>query len=157
MATNITKSTLMSTIWQNFYDRMEAEVTTVSITGVGTVTIQNYVSSFPEKKIDTKSDYPFLVVEPPTLSTESLTFGKETVKGNITIEIYTTQAESADKFLTQILDKIETYKGDLAGVGIQNLHVDSTDSDSAQRQQIKLHVRRVTFRFTWRYSKTRSY
>ncbi len=157
MATSVAKSTIVENIWKNFYDRIKAQVITTTITGSVTVTVQNYISSFPDQMLDTKSNYPILVINDPTIPTIPLTAGKTLVDGTIEVEIYTTQAESASKFMSQIIDSIETYKGDLAEVKLKNVDVLDTTQDSATRGQIKLHNRSVVFSFTYSYAKTEGF
>ena len=70
----ISKSTIIENIWKEFYDRLKAQVISVDITGGDTITVQNYVSSFPDQLLDSKDEYPILVVETPKISTESLKF-----------------------------------------------------------------------------------
>ena len=161
MASAVTKSTLVSSIWQNFRDRLYSDVggTSVTITGSTSITLTatKITSTFPDKFIDLKSSYPVLVVEPPVIDTEKFTLGKSQVNGTIAISLYTAQAESADKFADAILDSIETYKGEFADNGIHSINLRSLDSDSAQRESIKVHLRTFTFEFIVRYAKTGAY
>lgn len=157
MTTSISKASILENIWKNFYDRIKDQVTSTTITGSTTVTVQTYASSFPDKAIDTKSNYPILVVDSPSFSTEAFTMGKTQANGTINVEIYTAQAESADKLASDIFNAVETYKGDLAGVGIHNIEVQSIDQDSVQRQAIKVHLRRFVFSFVYRYDKTKAF
>ena len=157
VVTSVSKSTIIENIWKNFYDRVKAQVTSVSITGPSTITIQNYVSSFPDSLIDSKSNYPILVVNDPQVPTESFTSGKSRVDGTIEVEIYTTQNEAASKFLSKIIDSIETYKGSLAGVKLKNIEVGEISQDKAFRGKVKLHNRSVVFNFTYFYSKTEGF
>ena len=153
----IEKSTVIENIWQPFYDRIKDQVTSVTITGSVVVTVQNYVSSFPDQLIDSKSDYPILVVETPIINVEDFTSGKDKFEGTINVEIYTNQSESADKFLSQIIDSVETYKHTLRVDGLAMIKLDSTDSDMVSRPHIKVHMRRATFAFTSYYTKTGAY
>lgn len=155
--TEISKATIVENIWKNFFDRVKDQVTSVSITGLVTVTVQNYVSSFPDKLIDSKSDYPILVVETPSLGVESFTIGKDKVEGTISLSIYTNQGESADKFLSKIIDSIETYKHSLREAGLSLVKLDSTDTDMVKRDAIKVHMRQATFSFKFHYTKTGAY
>ena len=153
----VAKSTIVENIWKNFYDRVKSQVTTVSIAGPVTITVQNYVSSFPDQLIDSKSNYPILVVETPGLLVEPSTMKRDKFNATINIEIYTNQAESADKFLSKIIEAIETYKYDLRKVGISMLKLSGTGTDSTTRDKIKLHMRRATFEFKFYYTKTGAY
>lgn len=152
--TSVAKSTIIENIWKNFFDRVKDQVKTASITGSVTVTVQNYVSSFPDQLIDSKSDYPILVVNDPKVPSSTLTATKSRVDGTIEVEIYTTQAESASKFLSQIMNAISGYKKEFGGVGIRQVSVVDTNQDSATRGKIKLHNRSVVFSFTFFSTKT---
>jgi len=158
MTTNIDKSTLIENIWRNFFDRVKDQVTSVTITTEPyTVTIQGYHNTFSDELIDTKSNYPFIIVEDPKISTSQFTMTRTEADCNITIEVYTTQSESASKFFSKILDTIETYKDDLADVGISKIDIDMTDSDMFQRGTIKVHNRSVRFNFKYRYDRTKAH
>ena len=153
----ISKSTVIENTWKEFYDRIKDQVTTTTITGSTEVTIQNYVSSFPDQVIDTKSAYPIIVIETPKFSNVPFTIGKDKLDGTISIEIYTTQAEAADKLLSQVIEAIETYKHSLRGVGLTMVKLDSTDSDHVSRDKINIHTRTANFTFGFHYVKTGAY
>lgn len=155
----IVKSTLIENTWKEFYDRVKSQVTTTTITGSVVINIasNSYVSSFPDQLIDSKSDYPILVVETPTFSGDTFTIGRETLSGTINIEIYTNQAEAADKFLSQIIDSIETYKHSLRESGLSMVKLDGVASDHVSRDKINIHVRSASFKFDFRYLKTGAY
>ena len=155
--TSVEKSTAVENIWKEFFDRVKSQVTTVEITGSNTITVQNYVSSFPDQLIDSKTDYPILVVETPSLVGDSFTMTKDKIEGTISLSIYTNQGESADKFLSKIIDSIETYKYDLRGAGLSQVKLDSTDSDMVTRDAIKVHMRQSSFKFKFHYTKTGAY
>jgi len=156
MAGAVTKSELDSSIWQNFYDVLVNDVVGKSITDAhgNTHTLSRATNSFPDTQIDNKSTYPILVIESPDLSSESFTLDKEQINGTITIEIYSTSSEVASKFFNKILDSIETSKPEFSDNNIHNIKIDSTDSVHVQRNQIKVHVRSVTYSFVTRYTKT---
>lgn len=154
MVTSITKATIIPDVWKNFYDRIKADVTTVTITGDVVITVDNHISSFPDKLLDTKSNYPIIVIEDPNTPTENFTSSKTRIDGSIVIGVYTNQSESASKLLAKIIDSIETYKGDLSTVGIKDVKVEGINQDSVTRGEIKLHYRKVTFNFMVFYNKT---
>jgi hypothetical protein len=158
MTNVVNKATLIEDIWRNFFDRIKSQVTSVTITtDPFTVTVQGYHNTYSDEIIDSKSNYPFIIVEDPKLGTEQFTMTKTKVNGSILIEVYTTQAQSASKFQSSILEAIETYKGDFASVGIHNVELDSTDSDMFVRGAIKVHSRSVTIKFDCNYERTRAF
>jgi len=150
---SLSKSNVIQTVWEGFYDRL-SNVSSVSITGPVTVTIQTYTNSFPDKSLDEKGDYPILVVNSPNINWENFTFRKKQVNGKITVDIYTTQSESADKFTDAIIDSIETYRDDLKDYRITNVTLDSTDRDSSFRGSFKCHVASATFNFKYKFVET---
>jgi uncharacterized Zn finger protein len=153
----VSKSNIIENTWKEFYDRVKAQVLSTSITGSVTVTVQNYVSSFPDQLIDSKSEYPIIVVETPNFSGEVFTIGKDKLAGTIKIEIYATQAEAADKLFSQVIDSIETYKRELREAGLTMVKLDDTDSDHISRDKINIHTRMAQFKFSFQYVKTGAY
>ncbi len=156
---NIDISTSIETIWETFRDRLSSEVTSVTIDDKGVpnskiITIQSTWSTFPNQLIDTKSKYPILVVETPTITSQYHTAKRDELLGNITIDIYCTNAPSADKFMSQVYSAIETYKHTLSQAGIEQVHLESSDSDSAQRDGFMAHIRTLTFSFKAHFNKT---
>ena len=146
--TALTKSTVLKNAWTNVYDRMVSNVTSVTLTDSSTSTIQTYTNSFPDKKIDGKSNYPILVVNSPELSWEDFTLTKKQVNGTITIDVYTTKLESADLFLDAIIESIETYRNTLGNTyGMVWVNLESTDYDQFMRGKMKIHMRSCTFGF----------
>lgn len=157
---SVTKQTLVSSVWENFYDILNTKVVGTSITDAHSNihTLSRATNSFPDTAIDQKSTYPILIIHSPNFTTDTqFTLNKEESSGTIEIEIYTTSSEAADKFIDKIIDSVETSRGDLADVGLHKVVKASVDSDSIQREQIKLHVRSVTYSFVFRYVRTGSY
>lgn len=155
---SISKSTLISNIWRNFYDRIKDQVISVNISiSPGSQTIQTYASSYSDVDFSSKSNFPTLVVSSPKIPQEQFTFGKTQVNGMIDIEIYATNSQAADKFLDAINNAIETYKGNFASVGIKELELDDTDSDFIEHGNIKVHLRRSRFKFIYYFSRTRAF
>lgn len=153
----VSKSTIIENTWKEFYDRVKAQVTTTTITGSVVVNVQNYVSSFPDNEIDSKSAYPIIVINSPKFSGEVFTIGKDKLDGIIEIEVYTTQAEAADKLFSQVIDSIETYKHSFREAGLTMVKLDDTDSDHISRDKINIHTRMAQFKFSFQYVKTGAY
>lgn len=145
----LSKSTILQTIYGNIYDRLVDNVTSVSITGGVTITIQTYTNSFPAKSLDEKGDYPILVVEVPSLEWDTYTLTKKWANGTFTIDIYTTQSESADKFMDAIINSIEGYRDDLKAVQLHFVNLESIRQDAIQRAGFTLHLKSCTFGFKY--------
>jgi len=150
----LTKSTVVQAVFGNIYDRMVADVTSVTLSDATTSTIQTYTSSFPDKDFDTKSNYPICVIESPNLSWEPFTLTKKQVLGTFTVEIYTTKAESADLFLDAIMNSIETYRDTLGNTDKMTfVNLQSTDYFQHMRGKMKVHMRSCTFGFRFQFTK----
>jgi hypothetical protein len=154
----IAKSTLVSNIWENFYDRIKAQVTSVTLSiSPGSQTVQTYTSSYSDVNFSSKSNFPIIVINPPRVTQEQFTLGKTQVNGEIEIEAFATNSQAADKLLDAINNSIETYKGDFADVGLHMLELDDTDNEFIEHGNIKVHRRRARWRFVYRYSRTTAY
>ena len=154
----ITKSTLVSSIWSNFYDRIKDQVTSVDISiSPGSQTIQTYASSYSQVTFTSKSNFPILVINSPKIPQEQFTLGKTKVNGTIDIEVYATNSQAADKFLDAINNAIETYKGDFADLGLHQIELDDSNSDFVEQGDIKTHIRGSRFRFVYYFSRTTAY
>ena len=155
----ISKATLVSSIWNNFYNRIKDQVTSVtsSITGPNNSniwTIQTYASSYSDVDFKSSSNFPILVINSPKVPQEQFTFKKTNVNGTIDIEIYATNSQVVDKFLDAINNAIETYKHEFAGVGLTNLELDDTLDDFVEHGNIKVHIRTSRWRFNYKFERT---
>ena len=154
----ITKSTIKSAIWRNFYDRIKDQITSVTLSiSPGSQTIQTYASSFSDVDFSSKDNFPIILINTPKVPQEQFTFKKTQVNATIDIEVYCTNSQAADKFSDAINNAIETYKGDFADLGIHMLELDSTDDDFSENGNIKVHMRRSTFKFNYKFSRTGAY
>ncbi len=150
----VNKASIAANVWETIYDRMLSDVTSVTITGSVTKTIQTYASSFQDKQIDNKASYPILVIEPVNLDWTPHTLTKKYSNGQFILNIYTTSSEAADKFIDAMVDSIETYRDTLLGLGLEFVDLVGTDSDNVQRGGFKLHMRSCTFSFRYAFTKT---
>lgn len=150
----ISKATILKDVWETIRDRMSSDVTSVTTDASVVFTIQTYTSSFPDSRVDDKSSYPILIVNPVSINWEPHTFTKKHAIGSVTVDIYATNSEATDMFLDAIIDSLETYRTTLAGLGVEFFDLDSTDSDNVIRQAFKVHVRSVTFSFRFAFTKT---
>ena len=151
----LTKSTVLKNAWTNIYDRMVANVKTVTLTDTATSTVVTYTGSFPDKELDTKASYPILVVNPPEVLWDEFTLTRKEVTGNITIDIFTTKQESADSFLDAIINSIETYRDTLKDTYLMDwVNLEGTDYANNIRGKMKVHMRSCTFGFKFRFTKT---
>ena len=149
----ITKATLVSSVYENFYDVCD-NVTSVTLKDGSTSTIQTYTSAFPDKDVNSKSKYPILIINSPDIDWEHLTFTDEQVSGTIDIEIFTTKAEAADKFIDAINTEIESNRSNLRALGLQSVNLESMDKSEEFRGKIKVHVKSSTFSFEYLFTQS---
>jgi len=155
MSVNITKSTIVNTIFRNFYDRIKDQITSVTLSiSPGSQTIQTYASSYSDVDFSSKDNFPILVVNSPKIPQEQFTLGKTQVNGVIDIEVYCTNSQAADKFLDAINNAIETYKYEFASVGLKQLELEDTDNDFVEHGSIKVHIRLSRWRFLYYFNRT---
>jgi len=89
----INKATLSSNVWETFYDRILANVTSVTLSDSTTRTVKTVTGSFPDKAVDSDkptSDYPIIVINTPTISWDgppSFSLTKKKAMISINIEI----------------------------------------------------------------------
>ena len=140
----VTKSTLIENIYKNFYDLV------VAIPGFTTIVF----AEFPDASLTAEGSYPIVIIDFPEVDWKPFTFGKSVSDGTIGVTIYTTTAKDTDQFASDISDKIETSKATLAGVGLHDVQLDSTDKDFAPHGEIKVHFKTLTFRYKFYFTKT---
>lgn len=155
MVISITKATILKDTWETFYDRVNSQVTSVTIDSGPSFTIQTTTSSFPDKTIDDKDSYPIIVVNPTNITWDPFTFTKKWVNGTVEIEIYCTNSEAADMFLDAIVNTLETYRDTLYASNVYFVDLDSTDNESVPRGGFKVHIRRCVFSFRLAITKTK--
>lgn len=153
----ISKATLVPDIWRLFYDRIKNQVTTTTITGSIVVNVQTYDSNFSDRPFEDRTYYPTIVINTPSVPTDRFTSGYDKVDATIMLEVYTYQSESADRFIAQIQEAIETYRGTFADNGIRQVKFGDLQSDMALRGSIKVHVRRIPVHFKAYYTRTVAY
>ena len=157
MVVSISKASILKDTWETFYDRLNTDVTSVTIDSgpIFTIGSNGHTSSFPDNTIDNKESYPVMVINPVNTEWESFTFTKKWVNGSIELEIYVTNSEAADMFLDEMIESIETYRDTLWENKMYFVDLNSTDSESVMRNGFKVHVRRCVFSFRLAINKTK--
>jgi hypothetical protein len=149
---NLNTDTIVSNIWNNFYSLIDDNVNSVTIYGSGgpdtkTVIIQGVSSSFPDNILEDSSKYPLITIYTPTLDEVETTFRANETNATIEIEVLTTQAEAADKFLDLINKTIRDNEANLREVGIEELYLTDTVADQFTRGGAKIHSRKAVWGF----------
>lgn len=157
MMAALTKATVSQAVFENVYDRLLANVNSITLSDSTTSTIKTYTSAFPDSEIDDTSKYPILVVNSPDISWEDFTLSKKQVNGTFIVDIYTFKSESADRFIDAIINSLETYRKELRDYGMVFVNLDSTGYDQVMRGKVKIHIKSCTFSFKYIFTKTATY
>lgn len=138
----VSKSTVVENIFKEFYDLL--------------IAISNFdiYPAFPNKKIENKSTYPVMILDSPDISWANLTFSQGLVKGTIDLEIYTASAPTCDQYASDATNKIESSESVLYAAGLEEVRLDSTTKTIYQRGDINVHVKTLTWRFEYNFSRT---
>jgi hypothetical protein len=147
----ISKDTIKSDVWNIFKTLIKANATSVTIQGSGgantkTITCTKFSQSYPDTVFDTEGNYPMVIINSPEYTSTPTTFQDRELDVRMSFEVYTTQSESADKFIDLITSTIINNEDTLREDGIFEVEVDSTDSNHYDRNKISVHSRMVTFR-----------
>ena len=126
MVQTVATDTVVENIYKNFFDLVDA-ITNFS----GTV-----YPAFPDTDINSKGDYPIIVIGSPEIGWIPHTFGKNVLEGTIAIDIFVTSAKTADQFASDVHNKIETSKSTLADKGLREINLSSTNKDMLLHRDI---------------------
>jgi hypothetical protein len=146
-ATTVSASSVIENIYKNFYDLL------VAISGFSSIVYP----TFPDKNLDSTSDYPIVIINSPDISWNTLTFGKNVLEGTITIDIYHKTPKDADLFTSDVSNQIETSKRTLAEAGIRQVNLESTNFNMIPHGEIKVFNKTLIFNYKFYFSKTRAW
>lgn len=140
----IAKATILENIYKSFYDDLD------------TLTSFDIYPAFPYKDIDSKSNYPLMILGSPDISWENFTIKKKKVSGTIEFEIYTADAKTCDEFSSDAVNHIETQARNLRTDGLINVQVEGMDKDIFQRGKLNIHNKTITFSFEFIFDRSSS-
>ena len=144
MTVQVSKASVFENIFKNFYDIISA------ISGFSNIVYP----TFPETVLDAKADYPVVVINPPEISWDTFTFGKNMTEGTIAIDVYRTTPKDSDLYASDISDQIETSKTTLAGVGLQMVTLESSTANQIPHGKIKVFMQTLIFNYKFTSVKT---
>lgn len=145
--------TIVSDIFETFYDFLKERVKEVELSDGSIVAIQTYTAAFPDYDIDRKEKYPILVIGTPIIEWKPITFQKYSATGTISISIFCTKAEACDKFANLINDSIKKEQDYFNSKNLYQVELDSFDTDEFLREKMKIHVRILTFKFVYDFKR----
>ena len=113
-------------------------------------------TSWPTKSMQNKSQtYPFVVVKPPLISTESMTFKGSSKQANLSYQIYcySNNAKSIDVIGDEVLSTLSDSTGinwfwDSTALQFEN--IESSDQRKLTIGKKKVYEKLITARYKWR-------
>ena len=119
---NITKSNLISQVWQNVYDILNSNLTDPKSRS------KWIYAAFPSVRKGTADTYPCIIIESPDMSGENIIMGhsSRSYRWSIPISVYSTRMEDVDTIADDIINTLETNKGSLSTNNLYQFNVDST-------------------------------
>lgn len=145
--------TIISDIYESFYDLLIEKVKEVTLSDGSRVAIQTYTAAFPDYDIDKKEKYPILVIGTPIIEWVPVSFQRFSVNGTISISVFCTKAEASDKFANLINKEIKENESYFRERKLYSVILDSLDTDEFLREKMKIHVRILTFKFVYDFQK----
>jgi len=146
----LTKEKALQDIYKSVYNRVVNNVTDP----VSPTRAKWWYSAWPDINIDNSAEYPIGIINSPELSWDVFTLTKKQVTTIVMIEIYSTKAQEVDSLAMQVIEAMETSRAKYTGIGFRFVNLDSTTTDMIMRDQIKLHIKSMTF--TGKYNFTKS-
>lgn len=153
----VSKDALVTEVWEEFFDLIEDNITSVTITGNKTISIEKVAPGYNDILLDNKNNYPMIIVQAPTFYTEQYSLTKTRATAILEVTVLTTQKEACDRFTQAILNLIELNKLTFKQMGVNNLDVQSMDYSYTEHNKTKLHVERIRFTYDCIYSRTQVY
>lgn len=148
----ITKDKIATLLWNTFYDKLKANVTSLTVES-NSYTIQTYASSYNDKMLDSKSNYPIIIINFPERTDKNITLRNVEADCSITIEINANSSVVADAFFDEINNVIESSTTEFLGYGIEELIFDDANDEMGERGKIKIHNRKSIWKFKYVYTK----
>ena len=145
----VSQSTIFSNTFQTIFDLLEENLTD---TGSSSNRTKWIYSAYPDKDFDEKNDYPIVVVDPATITADPLTLSDvNEIQINVPIYIYSTSNSELDTISDDVMDELEKGIATLEMNKMFNKRIISTFTDTVFRGDIKLHMRVISFRFTFHH------
>jgi len=98
-----------------------------------------------------KSDnYPVIVIESPSVPTNTLTFNKKRINGRIELVVYSKTKKQSDLICSQIINTILDGRSYFRKVGITEIELEDDDSDFEKiNEQVGRHSGQLIFSFKY--------
>lgn len=146
----VTKELLIKDLYNVFYNRIFHNITDPK------GRTKWIFPAWPETfDIDNKDDYPVCILNSPEIEGwEKFTLTKKNAIFTISAEINSTSMAELDSLASQVMNAIETTRGNFKFFKITFVEPDGTDTDHAFRDAISVHNKIMRFRGKFLFNKT---
>jgi len=141
----VTRSTLFTNLWNNIFKALEDNLTDPA----GRTGVKWIWGAFPVKIINDKDSYPFVVVEPISLSSsEDYSFTKEVVTATVSVSIFTVDPDQLDTLSDDVIDIIYDNASTFGDYAMEVLDVVGTSyAHQVKSKSFRVHARTIRFSF----------
>lgn len=147
---NISQSTIFSNVFSNIFSLLDNNLTDPSARGTKWI-----YSAFPDKNNISKSDFPFVVIEPSSIMMNPLTFSDtKEVEITVPIEIYSVKNSTLDTISDDIYDEIDKGRATLESAKLFTPRIVSSFVDNippTNERRYSIHYRSIIYRFTYHH------
>ena len=111
-------------------------------------------ASFPEKDINSKADFPIIIVNDPTATEEPLSFGILRYTITVDIDIFSDKPHECDQVTDDIIEQIEAHYSTLSNANLKNRKIVDCRKDviSVGRTNIQVHAKTLVYEFEYEYT-----
>jgi hypothetical protein len=146
----VAKATMLEDTWDQVFTTVATAVTTPK----NNATTKWIFSAFPDSRVDNKSDYPFIIVNPPEVSYENIAFGDSKLATLVVpIDIYSTANEELDEISDKVKRAVEGALSTWRTAGLLNPKVTGSVTDTFIRGGgWKIHYKRLNVNIQFYYT-----
>jgi hypothetical protein len=146
----ITKEKIIQDIYKSVYNRVVNNVTDPT----PSARTKWWYPAFPDEDIDTTSNYPLGVINSPELVWSKATITSKYATAMVSLEIYSTKSNQLDALADQVANAMEISRATFTNENLRFVNLDSTDTSMIMRDEIKLHIKTLTFTLRYRFEKS---
>ncbi len=147
----VQKSSLNKDIYTIFYNTIANEVSDPNTE----ITRNKFIfPAEPDGDITNSNYYPIIVIDSPDDRWERKGIKKRTSLLDLTITISSTSMSELDDLTQDVKNALESKWKELKEARVDNINLDRTSTDHIMRDQIKVHVKTLTFSCEYTWSRT---
>ena len=139
----VSQSTIFSKTFETIYDLLNANLTDPKSRS------RWIYSSFPDKDLTNKDDYPVVIVDKAGISASPITFKDlNFVDVTIPVDVFSTSSSELDSISDAIYDEMEDNIATLHSNGLKHKTIMSSIEDTLIKEGLKIHMKTINFQFT---------